>query len=254
VSGASTPSSDRKSGTDAADAQCRLALSSRADKVDGMFCDIRHLAAPNRTRMAVVVALSGFAFAICDSARSQVPAAAPRSGVQESSQDLPRGIDTPAPTTSQPSSAASQPLQPVTPRTENPGLINEIGKLLERRQPLFPGLIPSPPPQSSPDTDHAGTGLGAPYIKESGAGVPQLDLKIPSMQKGREKCPVAANGASDCKAAADALCRAHGYKEGRSTDTDATQKCSAEALLLSGRKSQPGACRTDYFVTRAWCQ
>jgi hypothetical protein len=65
---------------------------------------------------------------------------------------------------------------------------------------------------------------------------------------------MAANGASDCKAAADALCRAHGYKEGKSTDTDATQKCSAEALLLAGRKSQPGACRTDYFVTRAWCQ
>ncbi|MGB3866029.1 MAG: hypothetical protein WBA29_10420, partial [Xanthobacteraceae bacterium] len=83
---------------------------------------------------------------------------------------------------------------------------------------------------------------------------PRLDLKVPSMRKGREKCPVASDGAADCKAAADALCRAHGYKEGKSTDTDATEKCSAEALLLSGRKSQPGACRTEYFVTGAWCQ
>lgn len=205
-----------------------------------MSCDIRHAAARARTRVVVVLALSGLTLALCDKSWSQAPAAGPQGGGQNNSQ----AVDTP------PSAAAAPP------RAENPGLINEIGKLLERRQPLFPALtLPSPEPSSpSPPPPPVATGEPTSSGKPESNGLPRLDLKIPSMQTGREKCPVAANGASDCKAAADALCRAHGYKEGRSTDSDATQKCSAEALLLSGRKSQPGACRTEYFVTRAWCQ
>ena len=154
-----------------------------------------------------------------------------------------------------------------TPRPENPGLIDEIGKLFERRPTLFPALkLPLPAAEgSSALSNDAGEGL--PNMSSPGSNSPSLispslnapsssspGLKVPSFEKGREKCPVADNGASDCKAAADALCRAKGYQQGRSTDTDATQRCSAEALLLSGRKSAPGACRTDYFVTRAWCQ
>lgn len=200
-----------------------------------MSCDIRHPTAIAWTHAAVVVlALSGLGLAFCDSARSQTPSA-------------------PAPSVEPPPAS-------VAPRAENPGLINEIGKLLERRQPLFPALAPAQPSQPSPEPSPAAVdsarsgGEPAPSDKQNSVGIPRLDLKIPSIRTGREKCPVAADGASDCKAAADALCRAHGYKEGRSTDTDATQKCSAEALLLSGRKSQPGACHTDYFVTRAWCQ
>jgi hypothetical protein len=159
-----------------------------------------------------------------------------------------------------------------TPRSENPGLIDEIGKLFERRPTLFPALklpLPAAEGASAPSND---AGEGLPNMSLPGSNSPSLNapslnspslnspssnspgLKVPSFEKGREKCPVADNGASDCKAAADALCRAKGYQQGRSTDTDATQRCSAEALLLSGRKSAPGACRTDYFVTRAWCQ
>jgi hypothetical protein len=199
--------------------------------------------------MAVVVlALSGFTLALCDESWSQAPAAGPQGGSQNNSQAV--DISPPA------AAPAAVPLAaPAAPRTENPGLINEIGKLLERRQPLFPALTLPSLELSPAAADRAGSdGESAPNGKPESNDLPRLDLKIPSMQTGREKCPVAANGASDCKAAADALCRAHGYKEGKGTDTDATQKCSAEALLLSGRKSQPGACRTDYFVTRAWCQ
>ena len=210
-----------------------------------MSCDIRHPTAMARTRAAVVfLALFGLTCVVCDQAWPQTPMAGSQDGSSSNSQAV-----EPAP-----------PLAAAAPRPENPGLINEIGKLLERRQPLFPPLtLPQPqqpPPEPSPAAvDHAGPGdAPAPNGKPGNSGLPGIDLKIPSMQTGREKCPVAANGASDCKAAADALCRAHGYKEGKSTDTDAAQKCSAEALLLSGRKSQPGACRTDYFVTRAWCQ
>jgi len=214
-----------------------------------MTCDIRHAAAVARTHVAVVfLALSGLTFVVCGEAWSQAPTIDTQGGNQPNSQ----AVETPPP-------ATIVPPAPAAPRPENPGLINEIGKLLERHQPLFPPLtLPQPqqpPPEPSPAAvDHAGPSNDPTPKKSDSGGLPRIDLKIPSMQTGREKCPVAANGASDCKAAADALCRAHGYKEGKGTDTDATQKCSAEALLLSGRKSQPGACRTNYFVTRAWCQ
>lgn len=162
-------------------------------------------------------------------------------------------------------------------RRENPGLINEIGKLFERRPDLFPALklplpavggtdvvgsdagesLPGYVPPSSNSLNPAPPSLPSSSTTPSSAVSPSQslpDLKVPSFEKGREKCPVAENGAADCKAAADTLCRSKGYRQGKSTDSDATQRCSAEALLLSGRKSGPGACRTEYFVTRAWCQ
>lgn len=217
-----------------------------------MSCDIRHAVTVARAHAAaVLLALSGFTF-VCDESWSQTATGGPQGASQSNSQ----AVETAPPSAP---TVAPSPAQ-AAPRPENPGLINEIGKLLERRQPLFPSLtLPQPqqpPPEPAPAAvDHTGpSSEPAPKGKPENNGLPRIDLKIPSMQAGREKCPVAANGASDCKAAADALCHAHGYKEGKSTDTDATQKCSAEALLLSGRKSQPGACRTDYFVTRAWCQ
>ena len=71
--------------------------------------------------------------------------------------------------------------------------------------------------------------------------------------KGRAACPVAANGAPDCKAAADKLCQSKGFKEGKSLDVDTARNCSAKALL-SGRKPEESECRTETYVTRAVCQ
>jgi hypothetical protein len=62
-------------------------------------------------------------------------------------------------------------------------------------------------------------------------------------------CIVASNGAPDCKSASDQLCREKGYKEGRSLDIEAAQKCSAKAYFSGG-----SACKTENFVTRAVCQ
>lgn len=221
-----------------------LVLSEWLYNLKPMLSDTRGLRAIGHAATVVMV-VSEALLVLSGPAFSQTPPVAASPAERPATQAAPPASEPPAPS--------------VAPRRENPGLINEIGKLLERNQPLFPSLAPlpsvlpseSPPP---PATQAVPTDPPVTDSKDSGIAIPHLDLKIPSMQKGREKCPVAANGASDCKAAADALCRAHGYKEGKSSDTDATQKCSAEALLLSGRKSQPGACRTDYFVTRAWCQ
>ena len=78
-------------------------------------------------------------------------------------------------------------------------------------------------------------------------------LTNPSVVTGRMTCPVAANGAPDCKTGADRLCQAKGFKAGKSLDTDASEKCTAK-VYLPGHQRQPGDCRTDNYVTRALCQ
>ena len=86
------------------------------------------------------------------------------------------------------------------------------------------------------------------------AGETPVELAKPStMVSGRAACLVSANGAPDCKAGADKLCQSKGYKEGKSLDTDAAEKCSPK-VYLPGRKREPGDCRTENYVTRALCQ
>jgi hypothetical protein len=88
--------------------------------------------------------------------------------------------------------------------------------------------------------------------KDAGDGLTSL-AKPSSMVTGRMGCPVAANGAPNCKAGADTLCQAKGFKEGKSLDTDAAEKCSAK-VYLPGYKRGPGDCRTENYVIRALCQ
>lgn len=70
--------------------------------------------------------------------------------------------------------------------------------------------------------------------------------------KGREKCRPGANGAPDCAAAATILCKAKGYQDGSSVDTETSRSCSAQALIATGSASR--ACGTEYHVTRAVCR
>jgi hypothetical protein len=136
------------------------------------------------------------------------------------------------------------PLQPqpgdIEPHKENPGLINEIGKLLSSPPPLLPFL--KTPKQAIEDFN----------VQSRDAAQRWSRLTTSSMVTGRVKCPVADNGAPDCNAASAELCQAKGFKGGKSTDTDAVQVCPVK-VLLSGKR-RPGDCRTDNFVTRALCQ
>jgi hypothetical protein len=140
-----------------------------------------------------------------------------------------------------PPQAAPQPIEPPS-RQENPGLIDEIGKLFEKSRSLLP-------PLKSPSEALEEFNAGA---RDTGGGL--SNLARPSiMVSGRAACLVAANGAPDCKAGADRLCQSKGYKEGKSLDTDAAEKCSPK-VYLPGYKRQPGDCRTENHVTRALCQ
>jgi hypothetical protein len=67
-----------------------------------------------------------------------------------------------------------------------------------------------------------------------------------------EKCARAPNGAPDCVAVASAACKAQGFESGKSVDMTTSEVCPPQ-VYLSGRNSGP-ECRTETFVSRAFCQ
>ena len=153
----------------------------------------------------------------------------------------PPGVQTPA------QQAAPQQTEPAPPvREENPGLINELEKLWDKSKSMLPTLKS---PQETIDDLNA---RAKDATRDAGESLSRL-AKPSSMVSGRAACPVSSNGAPDCKAGADKLCQSKGYKEGKSLDTDAAEKCSAK-VYLPGHKREPGDCRTENYVTRALCQ
>lgn len=171
--------------------------------------------------------------AMTDSAWSQ--AAAPQAPAPPpQSEQVPQG---------EPPAAAPVPAEP--PHKENPGLINELGKLFKHPSSVLPEMKSTG--QAIEDfNSRAGD------VTKSAADALSRLAKSPGVS-GRVACPVSANGAPDCKAAADKLCQSKGFKEGKSVDTDSAETCSAKALI-PGRQRKPDDCRTDNYVTRAICQ
>jgi hypothetical protein len=142
----------------------------------------------------------------------------------------------------QPAPQATEPSPPAPePPRGNPGLVEEIGKLLKDTASGLSSTLPSP----KETLDNLNTGA-----KDTSDGLKRIAPLSPQvMVSGRALCPAAANGAPDCKAGAERLCREKGYKEGSSVDVETAQKCSAKAYLAG-----QDACRTENFVTRAVCQ
>jgi len=165
----------------------------------------------------------------------QAAAPPPSLGIQTPAQQA--APEPPALPPGEPSPSSSPPA-----REENPGLFNEMGKLFEKSLSILPRL--KSPQETIEDLNT--------QTKDAGDSLTRL-AKPSSMVTGRMGCPVAGNGAPDCKAGADKLCQAKGFKEGKSLDTDAAEKCSAK-VYLPGYKRGPGDCRTENYVTRALCQ
>jgi hypothetical protein len=78
--------------------------------------------------------------------------------------------------------------------------------------------------------------------------------RIPNARtaSGHERCQLAANGAPDCLAAANALCKTKGFDSGRSLDMTTAEICPPK-VWMSGRSTGP-ECHTETFVSRALCQ
>lgn len=142
---------------------------------------------------------------------------------------------------------APQPIEPPPAApAENPGLFNEIGKLFEKSKSLLPTI------KSPGETFDDLNARAKDAAKDAGDSLTNM-AKPSLMVKGRAACVVAANGAPDCKAGADKLCQSKGYKEGKSVDTDAAEKCSPK-VFIPGRQRKPDDCKTENYVTRALCQ
>jgi len=150
--------------------------------------------------------------------------------------------DRPAPEQSEP---APPPTAPPG-RDENPGLLNEMGKLFDKSRSMLPTL------KSPSETFDDWNARAKDATKNAGDSLTRF-AKPSSSITGRMGCPIAPNGAPDCKAAADKLCQTKGFKEGKSLDVDSAEKCSAK-VYFPGYKRQPGDCRTENYVTRALCQ
>jgi hypothetical protein len=159
------------------------------------------------------------------------------------------GLQSPAQQTvpDRPASPQSEPPSPAPPaREENPGLINEIGKLFEKSKSMLPALKS---PGETIDDLHT---RAKEATKDAGDSLSRL-AKPSSMVAGRTVCPVSANGAPDCNAGANKLCQTKGFAEGKSLNTDSAETCSAK-VLIPGRARKPDDCRTDNYVTSALCQ
>jgi hypothetical protein len=188
-----------------------------------------HLFAPARVQAAALAGAMSMLLIATGSAWPQTAPPAPSLGVQEPAQPSVPPQAGPAP--------AAQ---------ENPGLINEIGKMFEKSLSILPPL------KSPSETIDDLNARAKDAAKDASESLSRL-ARPASMVSGRTICPVSANGAPDCKLGADKLCQSKGYKEGKSLTTDSAEACSAK-VLIPGRARKPDDCRTDNYVTRAFCQ
>ena len=110
----------------------------------------------------------------------------------------------PLPAQSAPAANETAPPADKPAHEENPGLINEIGKMFDK----LPTL--KSPGETIDDLNAR--------AKDAAKGATDTlsRLTTSSMVTGRVICPLSANGAPDCKAASDKLCQTKGFKEGKS--------------------------------------
>jgi len=179
-----------------------------------------HILTQARTHVTTATLAASIVLIATASACSQATAASSVDAQDPAQQTIPQQD---APATPQPS------------REENPGLLNELGKMFDK----LPSL--KSPQQTIEDLNARARDAASWLVKPS------------SMVSGRIICPVSANGAADCKLGADKLCQTKGFKEGKSLNVDAAQTCSAK-VLIPGRTRKPDDCRTDNYVTSALCQ
>jgi hypothetical protein len=212
-----------------------------------MFDRIGKLIAMSRPQLSAAALAAAMllmaAGAVWPQAAPPQPSSPPASPAASAPASVPAspGVQAPAPegTPPQPGEPATS-AEPPAPQ-DKPGLLNEIGKMFDKL----------------PTLKSTGETIDDLNARAKGAAKDATDtlsrLATPSMVSGRVSCPVSANGAPDCKAAADKLCQTKGFKEGKSLTTDSAEACSAK-VLIPGRTRKPDDCRTDNFVTRALCQ
>jgi len=156
----------------------------------------------------------------------------------------------PAPQVAQPPQAAQpDPL----PRPSEPGLFGAVGRFIDESITGMTSGIKGAHDSIGQATGRAGEAAkGA--VKDAATTVGRLP-PLPKMLvvTGREVCTIAPNGAADCRAATEALCRSQGFASGNSLEITTAQNCPAQ-VWISGRTPAENECTDEAFVTRAMCQ
>lgn len=153
----------------------------------------------------------------------------------------------------QPAAAAEKKHQPTA---QEPGFFESIGGWFSRQADTFKSSFGGARSTVEEFGHEAGmaarktVGGATDAAKDAAAVVGRLPSA--GVISGYEKCRIAPNGAPDCGSAADALCRAKGYKSGSSIDMTTAEVCPPK-VLLAGRTSGPG-CHTETFVSSALCR
>jgi hypothetical protein len=160
----------------------------------------------------------------------------------------------------QPSDQAA-PAQPAP--AGNPGLFESVGRWLDEGAAKFRAHLSGAKQRADSLSDQAAADRKNFDQKAAEAGKAAAEItkgavdavaKIPvtRVMSGHERCAQAPNGAPDCLAAVEALCRKHGYLSGKSIDFTSAEECPPRTLL-AGRRSGP-ECTTVTFISRAMCQ
>ena len=137
-------------------------------------------------------------------------------------------------------------------RPEEPGVFESIGRWFERQADSLSSSFKDA--SKGVENFSREAGVAAKSTVEGAKDAAGAVARIPAARvvTGHEKCRTAPNGAPDCVAAATAMCKARGFESGTSADMTTAEVCPAQ-VYLSGRSS--GAeCRTETFVSRAFCQ
>ena len=139
-----------------------------------------------------------------------------------------------------------------SPKPDEPGILGGIGRWFEQQADNLSSSFKDAGKKVQNFGQEAG--IAAKTTVEGAKDAAGAMARLPSARviTGHEKCRIAPNGAPDCVAAAVAMCKAKGFESGKSADMTTAEICPAQ-VYLSGRGS--GAeCRTETFVSRAFCQ
>jgi hypothetical protein len=151
-----------------------------------------------------------------------------------------------------PALAAAQTAAPANDHHE-PGFLESAGKWLDKQVEDAKAMFGSVGKGVQDFGHEAGVAARttADSAKDAAEGVASK-LAPASVVRGHEVCKIAPNGAPDCVAAADAICKSKGFKSGKSVDMTTAETCPAK-VYIAGRSNGP-ECKTETFVSSALCQ
>ena len=156
----------------------------------------------------------------------------------------------------QPAPGSAFPARP--PADDRPGFIAEIGRWLDDTRGKL-GTLPPPPGLPPPPNEAAKDAANATQSAVRNAAEATKDAmgtiaRIPAtrVMEVRALCPLAPNGAPDCRVAATNACRGKGFTSGDPVNVRSSENCPP-AVLLSGRQPSAGECPTETVVLAAAC-